>query len=302
METVIIALYGPMGSGKSTVAQALAEMPANKGVSKQLRFADPLYRVANLCRDWRYKDSDRAAFELFDLTADILGGKGTASFMDVSAAVYERLPVLAKELESFHLMGVKPRAFLQQTGDLFRGYDKDCFATYLTHSILVDLRRNFETWCSDRDRIEAGGAGVFTTSNKDEGPAQITEVPPFRRVYVVDDLRFPNEFAEMSRLPQRLKMAISEDMNVVLRMVKLEISPEDAAMRVAARDQIPFAKVMESTAHQSEGGLESQEFDAVVDATQPLDDVIDDVWCSVTGRTRMVKGTNLIDLTSLRSS
>ena len=91
MEVIILGLYGPMGAGKSSVASGI--LADHKDSAKQIRFADPLYRFAKLSANWRFKDSDSAAFELFDLTADLLGGKGAASFMDVSQAVLSPVAV-----------------------------------------------------------------------------------------------------------------------------------------------------------------------------------------------------------------
>lgn len=298
MQVTVIALYGPMGAGKSSVATKIAE--DNKGTSKIIRFADPLYGLANHAAKWRFGGSDRAAFDLFDLSADILGGKGSAPFVDVSTLVYQDLPRLADEhLSDFAARGIKPRKFLQGAGDLFRDVQKDCFASYLVHNIMTDLSKTYEAWQFDRDQVERKLGVTIDLVDRDTIPEEL-RIQPFSRTYIVDDLRFPNEFNELVRAASKIRAYLGNDMNVITRMIKLEISREDAAMRVSQRDGVPFGQVMETTSHQSEGGLENYEFDGVVDANQELNDVVADVMSAVTGKPRLIKGENVIDLGMLR--
>lgn len=298
MDIVIVGLYGPMGSGKSTVANAL--VTSNKS-AKLMRFADPLYKMAKLTADWRYEDGDRAAFELFDLVTDVLGGKGAASFMDVAKVVFEEIPALAEgNLDDYVASGTKPRVFLQKLGtEVFRSIKQDCWASYLSYSMILDARKKFEAWQYDRDMAERKLGATFELTKKDDIPDAL-KIPPFKRVYVIDDMRFPNEFAELARIGTKMKGALSDDANIIVRLVKLELSPEAGAERVAARDYVPIDQVKATLGHASEGSLDDHEFDAVVDASQPIEDVVADVWASVTGKTRTVKGSSLIDFTSLR--
>jgi len=130
---LIIGFAGRAGSGKTSVAENIVpkgSISLNKHGIKwdHIFFALPLYELASAKKNIKgFNQSSRRLYAIHDVLYDLFGSSPIAdvpSYDDLIEMVHEVYD-LAIEPE-----GVKPRTFLQKTGDICRNFDKDCFTKW----------------------------------------------------------------------------------------------------------------------------------------------------------------------------
>jgi cytidylate kinase len=173
---LIIGLAGKAGSGKTSVAEQIVP----KGSVDTLKygfnwdhifFALPLYELASIKKNiMGINESSRRMYAIHEVLYDLFGGSPIANVPS-----YPKLVAMVEEIASMKIEpeGVKPRTFLQNSGDVCRIFDEDCFANW---GVRKSKQLHYKHIKNSRD-LELDG--------------QIEDINPF--AVVISDVRFENE-------------------------------------------------------------------------------------------------------------
>lgn len=271
MKLTVVGVTGPAGCGKDTVASALI----NERKYQKVAFADPLYRIMKL--ESAKQLGDKAApFELFRLVVDLMGGPGLAPPLEtVVQIVQSDLTKIANDtgLMQDLMNKTKPRHFLQYVGtEYFRAFDNDIWANYFVRQSLAMVETARQDYF---DAVETGEHAVG------EGLVAVVVPEPHLKI-VVTDVRFNNEPKAIEELVARAN-DLGRDVTAHSHIIKLDLPREVAAKRVSDRDGIPVEDVMARMGHASEAGVDDQWIDHVINADQPVEDVVRDVFAAIDG-------------------
>lgn len=130
---LILGLSGKAVTGKTSVAEAIVPKASIKtedsGMSwDHIFFALPLYELANIRKHVRgSRQQTRQLYGIHETVYDIFGGSPIANVPG-----YEEMFDIVKRIYTLDIEpeGIKPRSFLQKSGDICREYDPNCFADW----------------------------------------------------------------------------------------------------------------------------------------------------------------------------
>lgn len=138
-QPIVVGLAGKAGSGKSTVANAIAPigqvLDENTNIMwTHLYYAIPLYRMATTRQKIEGMGAaSRQSYEIHDVLRELFGTR--LDYEELVDLVYE---VMATPCEPD---GVKPRSFMQQVGTrVCRGIDEHVFVRWMKHKIAMECR------------------------------------------------------------------------------------------------------------------------------------------------------------------
>jgi cytidylate kinase len=128
---LIIGLAGKAGSGKTSVAEQIVPKGSIENFKygfnwDHIFFALPLYELASIKKNiMGLNENSRRMYAIHEVLYDIFGGSPIANVPS-----YPKLVSMVEEIASMKIEpeGVKPRTFLQKSGDLCREFDSDCFS------------------------------------------------------------------------------------------------------------------------------------------------------------------------------
>lgn len=147
-QPIILGLAGEAATGKTSVAEfivprAQVNTNSNGMTWDHIFFALPLYEMASAKRNIRgIREKDRQLYSLHSVIYDLFGGSPIGNVPD-----YEVLIDIVKKIYSlpFNVDDIKPRSFLQKSGDICREVDEDCFARWAiakSHKLYRDYIRD----------------------------------------------------------------------------------------------------------------------------------------------------------------
>ena len=147
-EPFVVGFCGEAGTGKTSSAEILSPRASVQNDESGLTFdhfvlATPLYALHTAKYMIRGKKIvDRQLYEIHSILLDIFGNHPL-----YGAPPYDDLVTLTKEIQQKKIpldTDDKPRAFLQETGDMLRAVDDNCFAKSTTRKIQQkNLTRSF---------------------------------------------------------------------------------------------------------------------------------------------------------------
>lgn len=278
MKVTIIGFTGRAGSGKDTIAQALIE---NRGFVKR-SMAEPLYRIMKL--EVAKQNGDLAApWELFDLTRDLFGSPAGPPLDVVAGIALNEYTKIANETGLMNDInsGTKPRRFLQYVGtEFFRAYNEDTWVDYFIKQVVSQVRRERE---DHLHALEAGETKLRAVGRNDVSGEEGGSIPEPHVRIVITDVRFDNEGAMLYRLVQELN-EIAPDVHASKHLICLDLTKEEAARRVAVRDDISVQAVLANMGHASEAGVDQQYIDETIDASRSVESICRQVFNLLDGK------------------
>ena len=132
-QPIILGLAGKAGSGKTSVAEQIVPKGSMELITSGLRwdhifYALPLYELASIKNNIQGINSQsRKLYAIHEVIYNLYGGSPIGFVPD-----YNNLVSLVHQIESMPIGndGLKPRSFLQESGDLFRSVRPSVFADW----------------------------------------------------------------------------------------------------------------------------------------------------------------------------
>jgi dephospho-CoA kinase len=130
---IVIGFAGKAGSGKTSVAEYLVPKGSIETTLYGMKwdhifYALPLYEMASIKRSIRgFNQESRQLYAIHDTLYDIYGRSPIGTIPD-----YETFVSKVKEIHNLSIEeeGIKPRSFLQKSGDICREGYADCFSDW----------------------------------------------------------------------------------------------------------------------------------------------------------------------------
>jgi len=169
-QPIILGLSGQAATGKTSVAEYIVPKAQINSTTSNITWdhiflALPLYEMASIKTNIKgLRERERQLYSLHEVIYDLYGGSPIGNIPD-----YDELISLTKSIYNLPIEadGIKPRSFLQKTGDLCRDIDEDCFARWA----ISKSHKLFKNYLKDD--------ALFSNSN------------PF--CVIISDVRFVNE-------------------------------------------------------------------------------------------------------------
>lgn len=170
-EPLIVGLAGKAGSGKTSVAENIVpkgsiETTKNGAKWDHIFYALPLYELSTIRRSIKgFNENNRQLYAIHDVLFDIYGRNPLGKIPS-----YEDFINRVNEIKSLPIEpeGVKPRSFLQKSGDVCRKEFEDCFARW-------------------------GINKAFSIHRQYIREAEKSGETPLPYIVLISDVRFPNE-------------------------------------------------------------------------------------------------------------
>lgn len=175
---IIIGLAGKAGSGKTSVAENIVPKGSVDTFKYDCKwdhifYALPLYELASIKRSIRgINQKNRQLYAIHDVLYSIYGGSAIGLVPEYNDLVERVQEIYSLEIEP---EGIKPRTFLQKTGDICRRGFEDCFSMW-------GISKSMHLYSS-----------YYKSLDEDE------EEKPF--IVLISDVRFENEAAKILAQP-----------------------------------------------------------------------------------------------------
>lgn len=177
-EPIIVGLSGKAGSGKTSVAENIVPKGAidttrNGAKWDHIFYALPLYELASIKRTIKgTNERSRQLYAIHDVLYDIYGRNPLGKIPDYEDLVSRSMKI--KDL-SVEPEGVKPRSFLQTSGDICKDGFNNCFADWAIYKI-KSMHRNYLRSIGEEDplpyvvivsdvRFEAEASSILSQRN-----------------------------------------------------------------------------------------------------------------------------------------